>query len=115
MNAFRGINVNANITHRGTGGALSLNPNGGGAGGLLTVATGSAVTLNSDAALTIGGTPYTLVTDPAGLQNINANLSGHYALANDVDLRGIGNFTPLGNGTTAFSGAFEGLGHSIPP
>ncbi len=119
LNAFRNIGINANITHSGTGGALALNPDTGGAGGLLTVRYGSTVTLNPDAALSISGTPYTLISTPAELQAVATNVTGHYAVANDLDMTGFA-FTPIGTDQTfftgyigAFSGVFEGLGHSI--
>ncbi len=112
LNAFRNIAVNADVTHSGTGGALALNPNGGGGGGRLSVADGHSVTLNGDASLSISGTPYTLITSAAGLQAITSDLTGHYAIANNLDMTGFG-FTPIGNPSTPFSGALEGLGHYV--
>jgi filamentous hemagglutinin family protein len=119
LNAFRNIDINANIAHSGTGGALAFNPDGGGAGGLLAVRYGSTVTLNPDAAFSISGTPYILISTPAELQAVANNVTGHYAVANDLDMSGV-TFTPIGTDQTfftgyigAFSGVFEGLGHSI--
>ena len=112
LNAFRDIDVNANITHVGSGGALALNPNTGGAGGMLNIADGYTVTLNPDAAFSISGTQYTLITTAAQLQSVANNLGGDYAVANDLDLTGFG-FAPLGGSSTPFAGVFEGLGHAI--
>lgn len=55
----------------------------------------------------------TLVFTPIQLQNINNNLSGHYVLAQDIDMTGATGFTPIGNSTTAFSGTFNGLGNVV--
>lgn len=115
MNAFRDINVNANVTHSGSTGALALNPNTGAGGGNLNVASGFSVTLSGGTSLSIGGTPYTLITTPGQLQAVAGDLSGHYAVANDLDMSGFA-FTPIGTGGTGptnFSGVFEGFGHSI--
>ncbi len=54
----------------------------------------------------------TLIYTTAQLQAVNNNLAGHYALANDLDVSSISNFTAIGE-STAFSGTFNGLGHTI--
>lgn len=53
------------------------------------------------------------------LQNMNANLFGYYALANDIDCSdsknwnsGLG-FDPIGDSTTHFQGIFNGKGYKI--
>jgi len=53
------------------------------------------------------------------LQGINGGLAGHYVLGSDIDASetatwnsGAG-FAPLGSSTTAFTGIFDGLGHTI--
>ncbi|WP_326941689.1 two-partner secretion domain-containing protein [Actimicrobium sp. GrIS 1.19] len=55
----------------------------------------------------------------ADLQGMNGNLALNYALGGDIDASatsgwnaGAG-FAPVGDSTTAFSGAFAGLGHTI--
>ncbi len=53
----------------------------------------------------------TLITTPAQLQAINDNLSGDYALANDLDMTGV-LFDPIG-AASGFSGTFDGLGNAI--
>ncbi len=55
---------------------------------------------------------WTVLTDQAGLQNINNGLSGRYALGANVDASG-SEWTTLGNATTKFTGQFDGLGHTV--
>ncbi|MDR2111946.1 MAG: YDG domain-containing protein [Candidatus Accumulibacter sp.] len=57
-----------------------------------------------------GKTPntYTVIDSIAGLQAIDTNLAGFYALGRDLDLTGI-DWTPLG----ALEGSLDGLGHVI--
>ena len=57
---------------------------------------------------------YTPITDAAGLQAINDNLSGKYVLMNDIDLSTVADFTPIGTDIiNAFTGKFSGDGHKI--
>jgi filamentous hemagglutinin family protein len=73
-------------------------------------------------------TTYTVITDlgvpgdatATTLQGLNGNLSGNYALGADIDAsatsgwNGGAGFEPIGPSTTsAFSGQFAGLGHTI--
>lgn len=60
-------------------------------------------------------TGYQWVNNLTDLQSINENLSGTYALGRDIDASATsdGSFVSLGNGTTAFSGLFDGMGHQI--
>jgi len=58
-------------------------------------------------------------TSGADLQGISGNLAGDYVLGSDIDASttatwnsGAG-FNPLGSTSTAFSGIFDGLGHTI--
>ncbi|MBU0688227.1 MAG: filamentous hemagglutinin N-terminal domain-containing protein [Gammaproteobacteria bacterium] len=67
--------------------------------------------LVNDVGLEVGGT--------LGLQAINTNLTGNYALGNNINATatsawnlGAG-FVPIGNVTTAFTGKFDGMGHTI--
>ena len=52
------------------------------------------------------------ISTAAQLQSIQQNLSGHYILANDIDLSGV-SFTPIGNEAAPFTGTFDGNGHTI--
>jgi filamentous hemagglutinin family protein len=54
-------------------------------------------------------TAYMLVNTVAQLQTISQNLSGNYALNNNLNLISISSFTPLGQ----FAGKFDGLDHTI--
>ena len=77
--------------------------------------------------LTINGNGYTVITDlgAAGsttgtdLQGMNGNLSGYYALGSNIVATGTttwnsgAGFDPIGNSGTAFTGQFDGLGHTI--
>ncbi|MBI1416747.1 MAG: filamentous hemagglutinin N-terminal domain-containing protein, partial [Limimaricola sp.] len=57
---------------------------------------------------------YDVIATPDQLQNITTTgLAGAYVLGNDIDLSSIANFTPIRNGSTAFTGTFDGLGHTI--
>ena len=47
------------------------------------------------------------------LQWINTALNGTYEVGSDFDASGISNFDPLGDGSTNFTGTFDGLGHTI--
>jgi filamentous hemagglutinin family protein len=55
---------------------------------------------------------YTLVFTPVALQNINNNLAGNFALAQNLDMTGVANWSPIGE-STAFAGNFNGLGNTI--
>ena len=66
-----------------------------------------------------------MVTDDSGyyvvesVDDLNAintdetSLAANYVLGKDLDLSGISNFDPIGDDTTAFSGAFDGQGYTI--
>ena len=69
-----------------------------------------------------GGGTYTawmLVNDVQNLQAINTNLIGKYALGKNIDASGTvswnsgAGFAPVGDETFAFTGNFDGLGHTI--
>lgn len=89
----------------------------------LAVGVGAAdpANLDPDEDLDGNGTasdPY-IVTDATELQAINGNLTAHYRLGDDVDASDTagwfdGNgFDPIGNDTEAFTGSFDGTGHTI--
>jgi len=107
--------------------------------GTFNLARGAAINLpnvsaSSTTALVIGGTPYTGInrlgspgsTTGTDLQGIKGDLSGHFALGSNIDATATATwnsngaatptyagFTPLGNSPAAFTGAFDGLGHTI--
>jgi filamentous hemagglutinin family protein len=120
------LGAGVSITMSGAGESLSISTPG------YTLGTGAQIDLpnvlpTSTTALTIGGTAYTVINSlgAAGsvtgtdLQGINNNLSGHYALGNNIDASatdtwnaGAG-FMPIGTSAAPFTGTFEGLGHTI--
>lgn len=56
--------------------------------------------------------PY-IIMNAEQLQNVNNDVSAHYKLGADIDLKGV-DFTPIGNADTgAFSGSFDGNGYVI--
>jgi filamentous hemagglutinin family protein len=57
-------------------------------------------------------TAYKLVNSIGDLQNISLDLAGAYALGRDLDAANAA-FTPLGDTTAAFTGQFDGMGHTI--
>lgn len=69
--------------------------------------------------LAVGGAYLTLtpteISNAEELQNMKNDLDGDYVLVDDIDASGIENFEPIGGGTgrKAFTGTFEGNGHTI--
>jgi filamentous hemagglutinin family protein len=122
LDAAHDVNVNANLTATGSTAGLVLSP---GSGGAYHLNNGATITLSGSApTLTIAGTSYAVINSLAALQAIDGNaaaLSANYALGSDIDgsgsasLNGGQGFSPIGNENIgqAFSGRFEGLGHSI--
>lgn len=71
--------------------------------------------------LEIDGHEYTVIDNPAGVQDINSDLDGYYALGEHIDASptaawndGAG-FAPIGSPETEtyFTGTIDGLGHEI--
>lgn len=135
LSAWRNIEINATLNGTGTAGlALEYGQGATAAGNTATytvrtpvhlAATGSFSTkLGSDGLVK----NYTIITalgnesssNDGTLQGINGDLAANYVLGADIDAAatstwnsGAG-FTPLGNGWSgAFTGIFDGLGHSI--
>ncbi|SIS42602.1 YDG domain-containing protein [Neptunomonas antarctica] len=126
LTASNNVNVNANINATGTSAGIAFNPNtanGAGASaeaasttGKLILAPGVTVGLSgASSTLAIGGTNYTVIHDLAGLQAVNNNVAGSYALGNTIDASATNAatsptlFTPI----LDFTGHFNGLGNSI--
>jgi filamentous hemagglutinin family protein len=142
LDAYRNININKAITVTGEGGVALIygdqTQTGAGSaesGGLnfgLTdtgfsgsldfgVEDSNGVVQNVGGSLTINGAQYTLLYSMNGLQGINKDLVGNYALAASLDATSMTNWVPIGtddqgnvlsNGK-GFSGGFTGLGHTI--
>ncbi|MEO7067324.1 MAG: GLUG motif-containing protein, partial [Rhodanobacter sp.] len=138
LNAYRDININTAMNGSGTAG-LALQYGQGSTNGVIgTVASTYNVYASVNLASTgsfstqMGSTgsavSYTILTSlgssnsttKTDLQGINGNLSGHYVLGTTIDASATSSwnsgagFAPLGsNSNHAFSGIFDGLGHSI--
>lgn len=138
LSAYRNIAINANITATGTGGKLSLlygqGSASGGATDNYTLASGKTINLqdgqnfSTRKGTTVGNMKnYTVIsslgiegdTSATTLQGVKSNLTGNFALGANIDASatsgwnsGAG-FAPIGDGTTAFSGLFDGLGHTV--
>ena len=135
LSAYNDIDVNASIVDSGAGNiVLRADNTGKGAGsvniplGTGTVQTGGAVSIYYDptggytapvnyVSIQNGGnvgggngafTAYMLVNNASDLSKVSTNLAGNYALG--ANISSVGAFTPIGNGTTAFSGIFDGNG-----
>ena len=119
LTAAKNVNVNATMTASGTAGLVINTATANGsdaavAGGTLVMGLGGSgfagqVNLAGSNTLSINGNSYTLIGSAGALQTMGT--SGNYALASNLTLSS--GFTPIGNSTTAFSGVFEGLGHTI--
>ncbi len=136
LSAYNSILVNANITDTGAGNVVLRADNtgldasglgGAGSGTIVnsaTISTGGAVSLYYDPAsyaspttfsgITAGGgkTAYMLVNSTSDLNNVATNLSGTYALGNNITFASGTTFAGIANngGATAFSGVFDGNG-----
>ncbi|RUL69271.1 YDG domain-containing protein [Dyella choica] len=122
LDAQNNININGTMTASGSAG-LALNYGGYNGTTVTTPAAGTSVNVGlggsgfagqvnftGSSTLSINGQGYTLISSATALQN-NVGTSGFYALAGNLNLSG--GFTPIGTSTTAFSGVFDGLGHTI--
>ena len=133
LDAYHAITINAPITVSGAGG-VALTTNDGGSGGALSfgnAATLSFTSASQNGSLSINGTATTLIYTMAQLDAIDgqnagagggtlttygAGIAGSYALATNLDAAGTTYVRPLiggGSGAITFSGAFEGLGHTL--
>jgi filamentous hemagglutinin family protein len=136
LSAHRNININANLNASGTAslaleygqGAVELANTGNYAlsnGVQVNLPAGSnfSTKLGSDGAVT----NYTVITSlgEAGsttgsdLQGMSGALGGKYVVGGNIDATATSSwnsnagFTPIGNATTKFTGAFDGLGHTV--
>lgn len=58
------------------------------------------------------GDPY-VITTPSQLDEMRDNLTASYSLGNDLNMSSWGNWTPVGDWTTAFDGTFDGNNYTI--
>ncbi|WP_158498615.1 filamentous hemagglutinin N-terminal domain-containing protein [Martelella endophytica] len=141
LSAYRNIAVKANLAG-GAGSKIVLRADSG-ATGSGTVSFGSGITATADGGVSLYYNPasysapvdysanagvgttltaYMLVNTLDNLQAINAttsSLAGTYALGTDIDAsatagwNGGAGFEPIGNGSSQFTGTFDGEGHVI--
>ena len=118
LSANNNIYVNANITASGNNAGLAL---AYGSGGGYSLGSGAKITLTGTSpTLTIGGNSYTVINasnlastySMICLASQSFSLTGYYALSEDIDAGGQ-TITPIGTSSSAFQGAFDGLGHTI--
>ncbi|MEC5218652.1 filamentous hemagglutinin family protein [Actimicrobium sp. GrIS 1.19] len=136
LEAQRDININANLGGSGSA-VLSLHFGLGdvAAGNMAAYRLGSGVTVdlptgtNFSTLLGSNGVAKTYYvinslgavnsTSATDLQGMNGDLTQNYAVGSNIDAsasinwNGGNAFVPVGNGSGAYSGHFEGLGHSI--
>ncbi|WP_052162343.1 MBG domain-containing protein [Aquabacterium sp. NJ1] len=134
LSAYRHIGINADITASHANGQLELAYGQGGVaagntayytlgGGRINLQAGAnfLTRLGSDGSLNswqvITGLGAQGSTTGADLQGMQGDLGGRYVLGADIDASATsgwsGGFSPVGDGTVAFSGQFDGLGHVI--
>ncbi len=108
LNASNVISIRAAVVVEGTG-AMTLAPSGA---GLSFYPGGSIAFWDNSSSLVISGHSYTLVSDITTLaSDVQANPAGFYALAKDYDASG--DSFGAAAVSTALTGTFEGLGHTI--
>ena len=141
LTAAHDININAVMTASGTS-ALTLNTataNGADAavaGGTIKVGFNTDGTFkgrvdfpgrSGAGFLTINGNAYTVINSLGAegsatgtdLQGMSGDLAGYYSLGSNIDATATSTwnagegFVPVGDSTTNFTGAFDGLGHTI--
>lgn len=109
LTAQDAINVNADITATGDNAGLTLSSGSG-----YQLNSSARITLSgANPSLSIDGSTYQVINDLTTLQNMQNDLSGHYALGSDLVADFSVNFNPVGSSDTPFTGVFDGLGHSI--
>jgi len=121
LDAFHGINIDANLVASGSG-KVALTSNDGGSGGDYNFAGAASLkftgTEGSGQALTINGASYNLIYTAAELQAIGTDTSSmaqKYAIARDIDASGIADFAAIGSDTTPdnFTGILGGLNNTV--
>ncbi|MBT9488591.1 MAG: filamentous hemagglutinin N-terminal domain-containing protein [Rubrivivax sp.] len=119
LSAIADVEINANLTATGNAAGLTISAGSG----RYTLADGVTVSLpGSSPSLSINGRAFVVINTLDELQGMGLNTTTRalsYALGASIDASatvdwndGAG-FAPVGNNSGAFSGDFEGLGHSI--
>jgi PKD repeat protein len=81
--------------------------------GVLGIPTAEAATYSGGSGIL--GDPYLISTsaDLLTLAGTSADWASNFLMTNDIDMTGVSTFTPIGNGTTKFTGVFDGGGYAI--
>ncbi len=119
LSAIADVEINANLTATGNAAGLTISAGSG----RYTLADGVSISLpGSSPSLSINGRSFVVINTLDELQGMGLNNTTRalsYALGASIDASatagwndGAG-FAPVGNNSGAFSGDFEGLGHSI--
>ncbi|HEX4532824.1 MAG TPA: GLUG motif-containing protein [Rhizomicrobium sp.] len=115
--AYRNVNIDANVAARGAGRLLITDNDAGGSGGDLLFGANASITFdNLTSVLKINGKPYTLENSIASLASATAaKPNGRYALTKNINFGShVYTSSPLSpNDASAFTGTFEGLGHTV--
>jgi len=109
LSAGENIYINAPITSSGSGGLIMTYGSGDG----YYLASGAAINLSTSGSLNIESHYYTIVDDLTTLATdiSNNSGSGYYALGGSINVSGTTyTSSPI---STALSGTFDGLGHTI--
>jgi filamentous hemagglutinin family protein len=126
LDAYRNININTALNGAGTaslaleygqGAVAAGNPAVVNVRAPVNLPTGNnfSMTRGSDGAVV----NYAVINDMAGVQAMNSNRAGNYALGSNLDATGVAGFVPIGpvnahnDSGNQFSGIFDGLGHTI--
>lgn len=119
LNAQDLLRFDANVTVGGSA-SIDLVAGGGDGGWNIAFAPNRSLTFAERTAqggpeLLVNGEPYTLIYSLADLRAIGENPSSSYALARSISASSAALSGPIagGQGADAFSGQFDGLGHSI--
>ncbi|MBP2645851.1 MAG: hxuA 2 [Firmicutes bacterium] len=137
LSAYNSIIINASITNMGGGSLVLLADNtlSSSIYGTVTISSGNTISLSGGSGTATiyyhpsgytttdyssyfaSGTTYNaylMVNDATDLQNMSENLSGTYALMQNIDCSSISSFTPIGtSSSSAFTGKLYGFGHTI--
>ncbi|WP_085317769.1 two-partner secretion domain-containing protein [Derxia lacustris] len=120
LGAPHNLKINSVMSASGSAGLAVSHGSGNDADGVpygIVTAQGSnadftgRIDFSGSGKLTIDGIEYTVIADMAGLEAVKTALDGHYVLGADISANSW--TTPIGSGSDAFSGSFDGLGHAV--
>lgn len=118
LEATQSVNISAPLNIAGNGVLLSFVHGSNPADSIVFNGTGKVNLAGTNPYVRINGNFYQFIKTLAQLQAIGTDsttLAGNYVLFNDIDASATASsgFTPIGNGSTPFSGRFNGFGYAI--